>query len=345
MVCVTSAQSFADSVSDTTPGGPVLPRTRLIATGGTIASRRSPQGLLSGATGAELLEAAGLAQAGIEVEDVGSRGSYAFTLADLTGLAGRVRAALDDGVDGVVLTHGTDTMEETAFLLELVHGDDRPVVLTGAQRPFDSVAPDGPGNLAAALQVAASPHARGLGALLVFDGLAWQARGVRKTETLASGAFSAPGRGPALRIVSESVLPLSRQRRPAPFRLDTGPLPRVDVVPLYVGVADALLQAAVAAGARGVVLQALGAGNAPPSVTDSVGRLVAGGIPVLVTSRVTAGPVSPLYAGGGGADLARAGAVFAADLSPWQARLLLSAALAGATDDPGAAVSEWLGLG
>ena len=80
-------------------------------------------------------------------------------------------------------------------------------------------------------------------------------------------------------------------------------------------------------------------------MTDSVGRLVAGGIPVLVTSRVTAGPVSPLYAGGGSADLARAGAVFAADLSPWQARLLLSAALAGATDDPGAAVNEWLGLG
>lgn len=322
-----------------------MPRTRLIATGGTIASRRSPQGLLSGAQGAELLAAAGLDGAGVEVEDIGSRGSYAFTLRDLTGLAGRVRAALDDGVDGVVVTHGTDTMEETAFLLELVHDDARPVVLTGAQRPFDSTAPDGPANLAAALQVAASPHARGLGVLLAFDGLAWQARGVRKTETLASGAFSAPGRGAALRIAPDSVLPLSRQRRGTPFRLDLERgLPRVDVVPLYVGVDDALLHAAVAAGARGVVLQALGAGNAPPSVTESVAQLVARGIPVLVTSRVTAGPVSPLYAGGGGADLARAGAVFAADLSPWQARLLLSAALAGATDDPGTAVSEWLGL-
>ena len=116
-------------------------------------------------------------------------------------------------------------------------------MLTGAQRPFDNAAPDGPGNLVAALTVAASPHGRGLGALLVFDGLAWQARGVRKTETLASAAFSAPGRGPALRIVSGTVLPLSRQRRPAPFPLDTaGPLPRVDVVPLYVGVDDALLR-------------------------------------------------------------------------------------------------------
>ena len=162
------------------------------------------------------------------MEDVGSRGSYAFTLADLTGLAGRVRAALDDGVDGVVITHGTDTMEETAFLLDLVHDDDRPVVLTGAQRPFDSAAPDGPGNLAAALQVAASPHARGLGALLVFDGLAWQARGVRKIETLASGAFSAPGRGsgPARRARTPSS-PLSRQRQggAVPPRPRAGPAP------------------------------------------------------------------------------------------------------------------------
>ena len=200
-----------------------MPRTRLIATGGTIASRRSPQGLLSGATGAELLEASGLGQAGIEVEDVGSRGSYAFTLADLTGLAGRVRAALDDGVDGVVITHGTDTMEETAFLLDLVHEDDRPVVLTGAQRPFDSAAPDGPGNLAAALQVAASPAARGLGALLVFDGLAWQARGVRKVETLASAAFSAPGRrsGPARRPRRPSSRCRGSRRRGAVRPLDT----------------------------------------------------------------------------------------------------------------------------
>jgi L-asparaginase len=234
-------------------------------------------------------------------------------------------------------------MEETAFLLDLVHEDDRPVVLTGAQRPFDSVAPDGPGNLAAALQVAASTHARGLGALLVFDGLAWQARGVRKTETLASGAFSAPGRGPALRVTPDSVLALSRQPRVAPFDLDLEQaLPRVDVVALHVGADDALLRAAVAAGAGGVVLQALGAGNAPPSVTESVAGLVRSGIPVLVTSRVAAGPVSPLYAGGGGADLARAGAVFAADLSPWQARLLLSVALACAPDDPGALVTQWL---
>ena len=322
-----------------------MPRTRLIATGGTIASRRSPQGLLSGATGAELLEASGLAGRDIEVEDVGSRGSYAFTLADLTGLAGRVRAALDDGVDGVVITHGTDTMEETAFLLDLVHDDDRPVVLTGAQRPFDSAAPDGPGNLAAALQVAASPHARGLGALLVFDGWPGRPGACARPRPWRPGAFSAPGRGPALRIVSGpcSRCPGSAGRRRS-ASTSAGTLPRVDVVPLHVGADDALLRAAVAAGARGVVLQALGAGNAPPSVTESVGRLVAGGVPVLVTSRsqqVRCRRCTPAAGAPTSPGPARSSP---ADLSPWQAPPAAVGRPGLRTEDPGAAVTEWLEL-
>jgi L-asparaginase len=318
-------------------------RFRLIATGGTIASRRSQQGLLAGATGADLLAMSGLGDADVEVDDFTTKGSYAFTLADLVALAHRARAALDEGVDALVITHGTDTMEESAFLFDLFHGDQRPVVFTGAQRPFDSPAPDGPANLAAAFAVAASPHARGLGSLLVFDGLAWQARGVRKVETLASGAFGSPGRGPCLRVTPDRVVPLASQPRPAAF--DVGAvheLPRVDVVAAYAGCDGALLDAAVAAGARGVVLQALGVGNTSPAMTHTVERLVEHGVPVLVCSRVFSGPVSPLYTAGGGADLNRAGAVFAGDLSPWQARLLLSVALARKPEDPRSVVSQWL---
>ena len=110
-------------------------------------------------------------------------------------------------------------------------------------------------------------------------------------------------------------------------------LPRVDVVACHQGADDALLRAAVTAGAAGVVLEAFGAGNVPPPVAAAAAELVAGGVPVLVCSRVPAGPVAPLYAGGG-ASLARAGALFAGDLSPWQGRLLLAAALALAPDDP-----------
>lgn len=321
-----------------------MPRLRLIATGGTIASRHAPHGLLAGATGAELLAQGGLGTKNVEVDDFTTQGSYALSLADLLTLAQRTRDALAEGADAVVITHGTDTMEESAFLLDLFQDDPRPVIFTGAQRPFDSPAPDGPANLAAAFAVAASTYARGLGPLLVFDGSAWQARGVRKVETLASGAFGAPGRGPCLRVSPHGVLPLGAQPRPPAFDLGAvDELPRVDVVAAYAGCDGALLEAAVAAGARGIVLQALGAGNAGAAVTHAVGRLVARDVPVLVCSRAFSGPVTPLYTGGGGADLGRAGAVFADDLSPWQARLLLSVALVHKPEDPRSVVLRWLG--
>lgn len=319
------------------------PRLRLIATGGTIASRRTSHGLVAGVNGADLLEAAESNCADVEIDDFTTKGSFDLTLTDLLALADRAQEALAQGVDAVVITHGTDTMEESAFVLDLFHHDERPVVFSGAQRPFDNPAPDGPANLSAALAVATSPHSRGLGPLLVFDGMAWQARGVRKTETLSSAAFGSPGQGPCLRVTSQSIIPLGRRSRPPAFDLNAVPsLPRVDVVATYAGCDGALLDAAVAAGAQGVVVQALGAGNTPNAMTHTVGRLVRHGIPVVICSRVPSGPVSPLYSGGGGADLERAGAIFAADLSPWQARLLLSTALADPRRDPRAAVSEWL---
>ena len=132
-----------------------------------------------------------------------------------------------------------------------------------------------------------------------------------------------------------AVVPLGRPPRlPAlPLDLDAD-LPRVDVVACAQGSDDALLRAAVAAGAAGVVLEAFGAGNVPPPVAAAAAELVAGRVPVLVCSRVPSGPVAPLYAGGG-ASLARDGALLGGDLSPWQGRLLLAAALALDPQDPG----------
>jgi L-asparaginase len=148
-----------------------------------------------------------------------------------------------------------------------------------------------------------------------------------------------------LRLAAASVLPLARPLRPAALPLDlAADLPRVDVVACYLGVDGALMHAAVAAGAAGLVLQAFGAGNVTPAVVTATEDLVAAGIPVLVCSRVPSGPVVPLYTGGGGADLARAGAVFAQDLSPWQARLLLAAALALAPDDPQRVLADRLAV-
>jgi L-asparaginase len=310
-------------------------RVHLIATGGTIASRQGPHGLAAATPAAELLEAA-RCPAGLTVttSDLSTVGSFALTMPDLQDLVAEVRRCLGEGVDGVVVTHGTDTMEESAYLTDLVHDDPRPIVFTGAQRPFDSPAPDGPANLADALRVASSATARDLGVLLCFDGLAFAARGVRKMDTLRSGAFGAPGRGPVIRLAGESVIPLGRPARPSPLPLDLrAELPRVDVVACYLGADAALLHAAVDAGAAGLVLQAFGAGNVPPAIAEAAEELVAGGIPVLVCSRVPSGPVVPLYAAGG-ARLARGGSVFAGDLSPWQGRLLLAAALALSPGDP-----------
>ncbi|MEE1801961.1 asparaginase [Streptomyces sp. JV176] len=325
---------------------------RLIGTGGTIASRSTPTGRVASVTVKELLETARAFPvpecAEVTCVEMGLRASFSLGLPDLAALAGAVGESLRDGADAVVITHGTDSMEETAFALSLVHADDRPIVLTGAQRPADDPAADGPRNLATALTWAAHPAARGHGVSAVFDGAVWPAIGLRKTDTLAPAAFGVPGRGPVARVDDGRVRLIGRPPRPAPLISadDLGRLPRVDIVPLYVGCDTALLDAAVAAGARGVVLCAFGAGNAPPDVTEAVARLVADGVAVAVASRVPAGATSAAYGAGGGADLLRAGAVFAADLSPWHLRLLLAAALhrAEGRGPEGAAVviRDWL---
>ncbi|GII22626.1 L-asparaginase [Planosporangium mesophilum] len=318
---------------------------QLIATGGTIASRSTPDGLRAAAPARELLARVPVPE-GVTVtpQDVATRGSFAWSLGDAVGVVDMIGKALADA-DGVVVTHGTDTMEESVFLASLLLEGDRPVVFTGAQRPFDDPAPDGPANLRDAITVAASSLARGHGPLLCFDGQVFAARGVRKVDTLGSHAFDAPGRGPVLRVAAGRVLPLAAPHRVGPLAgVRRGvALPRVDVVSLYVGADGALLRAAMAAGAAGVVLAAFGVGNANPAVVDAVAELGRAGIPVLVCSRVQSGPVVPLYTGGGGADLARAGALFAADLSPWQARLLLSTALVVDPHDPLRVVREYLG--
>lgn len=315
---------------------------RLVATGGTIASRRVSGGHRASAAGADLLATVAV-PTGCEVDvvDAATVGSFAWQWADLLALVRHVDDALAAGVDGVVVTHGTDTLEEVALLAALSHDDPRPVVFTGAQRPFDDPAADGPANLAQALRVAADPVSRERGVLVCFDGLVHPARGVTKVDTLSTRAFGAPGRGAVLRVVGDEVRPLQPPERPATLPLDRGAtaLPRVDIVSLYVGTDTALLDAAVAAGARGVVLAAFGAGNANPALAEAVREC---GLPVLVCSRVPAGPVLPLYRGGGGADLADAGAVFGDDLSPWQGRILLSAALAAGGDSPRETVRRWL---
>jgi L-asparaginase len=310
-------------------------RVVVLATGGTIATRTDRSGTaVARASGWDLVGDLPLPPGVVvDVEDVFRVGSFAMTLEQLQKLARRVGEHLEDDVTGIVITHGTDTTEETAMFLDLVLDDPRPLVLTGAQRPADAPDSDGPRNLADAVAVAAHPVARGLGTLVVFDGVVLPARGIAKSQTLASAAFTA-STGPigSVRAGSVHVEANPRRRRGVPLRSVDLTRVRVDIAASYTGADGTALRAFAAAGARGIVLQGTGAGNANPAICETVAELTGRGLVVVTSTRVPAGAVVPIYGGGGGADLARAGALPAGLLRPPQARIVL-AALLSAYDD------------
>ncbi|GAA2313995.1 asparaginase [Nonomuraea roseoviolacea subsp. roseoviolacea] len=319
-------------------------RVRVITTGGTIASRRGHEGAVSVAVPGRDLVGTVPAEVTVEIDEAMLVHSFNLTLDGVRRIAERVRAAVTEpGVDGVVVTHGTDTMEETAYFVDLILGPDRTVVFTGSQRHAGEPDGDGPRNLADAVRVAAATAGRGLGAVIAMAGGVHAARYVTKAHTVALDAFASPDHGPIGHVYGGHVRVGAIPVRPAGFDLAelAGPAARVDIVPVYVGADGTYLAAARAAGARGIVLEALGAGNPTPGVLHEVRECVAAGVPVLVTSRCRRGPVVPLYGAGGGADLAAAGAVFAGDLGAPKARLLLTAALS-AEPDPDRALARLL---
>lgn len=322
-------------------------RIVVISTGGTIASRWQGTGYAADASGDDVLATAPLPEGvTVEVTDLFNVNSSRMTAAHQLALLRTVHETLaDPGVDGIVVTHGTDTLEETAFLLDLHHTDARPVVLTGAQRPFGTGDGDGPGNLYDALQVAAS--VRDLGVLVVFDGRVHAARGTVKTQTLAADAFSDPsterlGRVGFSRVDIErqperpAPLPFPRAARTAaPGTAPAVPLPRVDIVTHHSDGDPVLLEAALAAGARGIVLVATGAGNATPEIVRAVAGAVSRGVLVAVTTRVPAGPLAEIYTGGGAVDLVAAGALLTGTLRAGQARVAVLSALLADEDTAG----------
>lgn len=323
-------------------------RVVVLSTGGTIASRPNHQGGNVAVDGAQALldRISGIPAVPVEAEDILCMGSYLLTPQNMLDIARSIRRALrDPAVLGVVVTHGTDSMEETAFLADLVHDGCRPVVFTGAQRAASAPDSDGPRNLADAISVAACPQAAGHGVLVVFDGSVFPARGVRKSHTLASAAFTAPDSGPVGQVRAGSVSMSALPSRARPFDLAALDLRgiRVDIVACYPGADATALDAAVGAGAQGVVLQGTGAGNANHAVCEAVARSTRVGVVVALSTRVSAGTVVGLYGDGGGADLLAAGAIPVGTLRPSQARMLLLALL-GRDSDPvrvAAALRAW----
>lgn len=321
-----------------------LTRVAVVTTGGTIDSlgtdrvdlaayldtgeRLAPGELLAGVP-----ELASIA----DVREVPFRRllAHAMTDADLADLRDVVAGLLERGeADGVVITHGTNTLEETAWLLHLVVPGDVPMVITGAMRPASALSADGPLNLLDAVRVAASPEARALGVLVVLDDTIHGARDATKANTLRVSAFESPMAGPLGSVDGDGrVVIRSRPARATTLRgrfagVDLRTLPRVDVVVSHQGADGVVVDAAVAAGAAGIVSAGTGSGYPTPGQVDALERAAAAGVVVCQASRTGTGRVPRVPS------LAARGWVAADDLPPWKARILLRLALAAGVREP-----------
>jgi L-asparaginase len=303
---------------------PPVPRLVLITTGGTIANeaggRLTPDQLLARVPGRARL-------GHIETEAFANTSSAALALDDWARLARHVDELLhrDAAPDGVVVTSGTDTLEELAWFLHLTVRGDRPVVVVGAMRRPMTSGEDGPQNLADACRVAASPAARGRGTLVVMHGQVQAARTVHKQHTTALTAFD-EAHASAEGTVRAGAVRFRRPPAPLPqpgllALAADAELPRVDILSTYQGADGDLLDAAVEAGAAGLVIASAGAGSVTPSQAEAARRLADDQVPVVIASRTGAGHVGVF-------DPSVPGIVSAGTLPPLKARLLLVLALA-----------------
>jgi L-asparaginase len=307
----------------------------VLAAGGTISSVDGGAGRPGAAS---RLDAAALVGAIPGLEHVEARSLLALNGSQLSldNALTIARAACEEVEQGrgVVVTSGTDTIEELAVLSDAMCGDGPPVVFTGAIRPASAVGADGPANLADAVAVAAAA-ADGLGTVVCFAGELHAARAVRKVDSVAPHAFGSPRGGPIGRVVESRVEVDARPVRPAAVRPQTVDL-RVPVVPTWLGDDGALLQAAVALEPDGVVLVALGAGHLPPPTLAAL-REAGDRVPVVATVRPERGAFLRETYGFEGAerDVLDAGVLPVGHLSAAAARMLLLAGLGAELDRDG----------
>jgi L-asparaginase len=342
-VCSTfavAAESNADQSTTVDGQNKKLPRIVVLATGGTIsgtADARSAIGYNSGErTGQQLLkDVPGIGKfATITAEQVSNVGSQDMNDGIWFQLAKRINEIFDRGeADGVVITHGTDTMEETAFFLKNVLHSRKPVVLVGSMRPGGVVGADGPNNLLEAVEVAASPQAQGRGVMVVMNDTIHDPRWITKTNTTSVQTFLSPNAGPIGFVDPASirfVMPLTDSRQ-SPYTLPAaGPLPRVDIVYAHSNMDASQIDHAVADNAKGIVIAGVGDGDVSKAALAAMERAAKMGIVVVRASRVGTGFVNRNVE----VDDDKSGFVASLDLNPQKARVLTQLLIANGITTP-----------
>ena len=297
----------------------------VLSTGGTIASTHDKTGaVVPTVTGSKLVEPLSGTfdkdKLTLEVKDIAKLDSSAMTLDDTDTIIEAVNKELRrDDVDGVVVTHGTDSMEETAIAVDTFQDSEKPVALTGAMRPFDDPDPDGPDNLALAVKTVTDPANKGRGTFIAFADRVIPARGAFKSDTAKADGFANNN---------------GKKQPQRPKALKHQPLgnTRVDIIAAYPGAPADLIQRSLDSGAEGIVIEGMGAGNIGDELAQAA-KAAAKKVPVVLTTRVDHGPVEGIYGGaGGGATLADAGVISSGTLRAPQARMLLAAAISTDTD-------------
>jgi L-asparaginase len=317
-----------------------LPRVAILATGGTIAGSASGRGAIGYNAGEVSADDLIRAVPGIDklarltTEQVSSIGSQDMNEAVWFQLARRIDQILGPGgADAVVITHGTDTMEETAFFLANVLHTDKPVVMVGSMRPSTAISADGPANLYEAVEVAASDSAKGRGVLVVLNDTIHSARFVQKTNTTSVQTFESPASGPVGFVDPASVRFVQPARAGAskPYALPAQPpLPRVEIVYAYAGMDAGPVEDAIRRGAKGIVLAGVGDGNASKAAIAALADAAKHGVVVIRASRVGSGFVNR------NVEVNDDASRFAVslDLNPQKARVLAQLLIASGITDP-----------
>lgn len=314
-----------------------MKKVAVVFNGGTISMKIDPkiQAAVPSLSGEEIMSMV------TGIEDYAEVESYNFsnvpsphmTPEDMMNLSSYVKNLLNrSDISGVVVTHGTDSLEETAYLLDLTIDSEKPVIVTGAMKSGSELGYDGPANLSASICTAISETAKNFGTLVCLNGELNCANEVVKANSMSLNAFRTPGFGP-IGVVDNNEILFYRNRLEKQY-IDTNKIEtRVDLIKCASGMDSSFIDFSISRGTKGIVIEAMGRGNIPPQMVDGVKRAILNNIPVILVSRCFEGRVLDTYGyHGGGKELRNLGVIFGDTLSGQKARIKLMLAL-GKTND------------